>query len=174
MGLSSKQNIQLFSFLFFSFCYLAILCGNLLILITIRWSILFNQPMYYFLSHLSPMDICYTSCVTPKLIGDILVRRKTISYESCMLQVFAMHFFGMIEILILTTMAFDRCVAICRPLHYMVIMSRTRCHVLIWASWVGGAAHSFSQVFMLICLPFCGPNEIDSYYCDIFSLLKVA
>ncbi|XP_049991837.1 olfactory receptor 4P4-like [Alexandromys fortis] len=174
MGLSSKQDIQVFFFLFFSFCYLAILCGNLLILISVRCSSLFNQPMYYFLSHLSSMDICYTSCVTPKLIGDMLVRRKTISYKSCMLQVFAMHFFGMSEILILTTMAFDRCVAICRPLHYMVIMSRPRCHVLIWVSWVGGAVHSFSQVFMLICLPFCGPNEIDNYYCDIFPLLKVA
>lgn len=174
MGLSSKQNIQVFSFLFFSFCYLAILCGNLLILITIGWSFLFNQPMYYFLSHLSSMDFCYTSCVMPKMIGDMLVKRKTISYESCMLQVFAMHFFGMIEILILTTMAFDRCVAICRPLYYMVIMSRSRCHVLIWVSWVGGAVHSFSQVFMLMCLPFCGPNEIDNYYCGIFPLLKVA
>ncbi|KAL6080849.1 hypothetical protein STEG23_037095 [Scotinomys teguina] len=130
--------------------------------------------MYYFLSHLSSMDICYTSCVTPKLIGDLLVRNKSISYENCMLQVFAMHFFGMIEILILTAMAFDRYVAICRPLHYMIIMSRTRCHVLILASWAGGAAHSFSQFSLLVCLPFCGPNEIDHDYCDIFPLLKLA
>jgi olfactory receptor len=120
------------------------------------------------------MDICYTSCVTPKLIGDLLAERKTISYTNCMLQVFAMHFFGMIEILILTVMAFDRCVAICKPLYYMVIMSRNRCHVFIWASWVGGVAHSFPQVMMLVCLPFCGPNEIDHYYCDVFPLLKVA
>ncbi|XP_021012396.1 olfactory receptor 4P4-like [Mus caroli] len=173
-GLSSKKNIDVFCFLFFSFCYLAILCGNLLILISIRCSSLFNQPMYYFLSHLSSMDIFYTSCVTPKLIGDLLVRRKYISYTNCMLQVFAMHFFGMIEILILTAMAFDRCMAICKPLHYMVIMSRSRCHILVWASWVGGATHSLSQFCLLICLPFCGPNEIDHYYCDIFPLLKVA
>ncbi|XP_028641485.1 olfactory receptor 4P4-like [Grammomys surdaster] len=174
MGLSSKQNIQMFCFVFFSLCYLAILCGNLLILISVRCSSLFNQPMYYFLTHLSSMDIFYTSCVTPRLIGDLLVKRKYISYTNCMLQVFAMHFFGIIEVLILTAMAFDRCVAICRPLHYMVIMSRNRCHILIWVSWVGGAVHSFSQFCLLICLPFCGPNEIDHYYCDIFPLLKVA
>ncbi|XP_076785165.1 olfactory receptor 4P4-like [Arvicanthis niloticus] len=174
MGLSSKQNIEVFCFMFVLFCYFAILSWNLLILFSIRCSSLFNQPMYYFLSHLSCMDICYTSCVTPKLIGELLVGGKTISYTNCMVQVFVMHFFGMIEILILTAMAFDRCVAICRPLHYMVIMSRTRCNVLIWASWVGGVAHSFPQVMMLICLPFCGPNEIDHYYCDIFPLLKVA
>ncbi|XP_008825908.1 olfactory receptor 4P4-like [Nannospalax galili] len=174
MGLSSDKNIQAFCFVFFLFCYLAILSGNLLILISIRYSSLFNQPMYYFLSHLSSMDICYTSCVTPKLIGDLQVGRKTISYANCMLQVFAMHFFGMIEILILTAMAFDRYVAICKPLHYMVIMNRTTCIILILASWAGGDVHSFSQFFMLICLPFCGPNEIDHYYCEIFPLLQVA
>ncbi|XP_008825907.1 LOW QUALITY PROTEIN: olfactory receptor 4P4-like [Nannospalax galili] len=174
MGLSSSQSIQAFCFMFFLFCYLAILSGNLLILISIRYSSLFNQPMYYFLSHLSSMDICYTSCVTPKLIGDLLVGRKTISYANCMLQVFGIHFFGIIEVLILTAMAFDRYVAICKPLHYMAVMNRTRCNVLILASWVGGAAHSFSQFSLVICLPFCGSNEIDHYYCDIFHLLKVA
>ncbi|XP_008825932.1 olfactory receptor 4P4-like [Nannospalax galili] len=174
MGLSSNPSIQVFCFVFFLFCYLAILSGNLLILISIRYSSLLNQPMYYFLSHLSSMDICYTSCVTPKLIGDLLVGSKTISYTNCMLQVFVMHFFGLIEVLILTTMAFDRYVAICKPLHYMVIMNRTRCNALILASWAGGAAHSFSQICMIICLPFCGLGEIDHYFCDIFPLLKIA
>ncbi|KAM6159781.1 LOW QUALITY PROTEIN: olfactory receptor 4P4-like [Erethizon dorsatum] len=173
MGLSSDQNI-IFCFIFFLFCYLAILVGNLLILTSVHCSSLFNQPMYYFLSHLSSMDICYTSCVTPKLIGDLLVRRKTISYRNCMLQVFAMHFFGMTEIFILTVMAFDRYVAICKPLHYMIIMNRTRCNILMVVAWASGAAHSFSQFFMVTWLPFCGPNEIDHYYCDIFPLLKVA
>ncbi|EGV99195.1 Olfactory receptor 4P4 [Cricetulus griseus] len=130
--------------------------------------------MYYFLSHLSFMDICFTSCVTPKFIGDLLVVRKTISYENCMLQVFAVHFFGMIEVLILTVMAFDRYVAICRPLHYMVVMNRTKCHLLMLAAWAGGAAHSFPQFSIAILLPFCGPNKIDHYFCDIFPLLKVA
>ncbi|XP_008271022.3 olfactory receptor 4P4-like [Oryctolagus cuniculus] len=174
MGLSSDQNIQVFCFMFFLLCYLAILVGNLLILISVRCSSLFHQPMYYFLSHLSSMDICYTSCVTPKLIGDLLVERKTISYGNCLLQVVAMHFFGMIEIIILTIMAFDRNVAICKPLHYTIIMNRTRCNLLIMVAWAGGAAHSFSQFSMIIGLPFCGPSEIDHYYCDIFPLLKVA
>ncbi|XP_039080897.1 olfactory receptor 4P4-like [Hyaena hyaena] len=174
LGLSYNQSIQIFYFVFFLFCYVSILVGNLLILVSIRCSALFYQPMYYFLSHLSFMDICYTSCVTPKLIGDLLVARKTISYENCMLQVFSLHFLGMIEIFILTVMAFDRYAAICKPLHYMLIMNRTRCNLLVLAAWAGGAVHSFSQFSMIICLPFCGPNEIDHYYCDIFPLLKVA
>uniref|UniRef100_A0A8D1TAV6 Olfactory receptor n=1 Tax=Sus scrofa TaxID=9823 RepID=A0A8D1TAV6_PIG len=174
VGLSSDQNIQTFCFVLFSFCYIGLLIGNFLVLISIKCSPLFQQPMYYFLSHLSSMDICYTSSITPKLIGDLLVERKTISYGNCMLQVFSMHFFGMIEVLILTVMAFDRYVAICKPLHYMSIMNRTRCHFLVLAAWAGGAVHAFPQFSMIIQLPFCGPNEIDHYFCDIFPLLKVA
>ncbi|XP_037377460.1 olfactory receptor 4P4-like [Talpa occidentalis] len=174
LGLSYNKNIQIFCFVFFLFCYVTLLAGNLLILASVRCSPLFDQPMYYFLIHLATMDICYTSTVTPKLIGDLLVERKTISYGSCMLQVFTMHFFGGIEIFILTAMAYDRYVAICKPLHYMIIMNRTRCDLLVLGAWVGGAVHSFPLFIMAVILPFCGPNEIDHYFCDVFPLLKVA
>ncbi|XP_006157963.1 olfactory receptor 4P4-like [Tupaia chinensis] len=174
LGLSYNQNIQIFCFALFLFCYVALLVGNLVILVSILCSPLFHQPMYYFLTHLSSMDIFYTSSVTPKLIGDLLRGTKTISYSSCMLQAFTMHFFGGIEIFIITAMAFDRYVAICKPLHYMIIMNRTRCNLLVLAAWAGGAVHSFPQWSMTIRLPFCGPNKIDHYFCDIFPLLKVA
>ncbi|XP_074084012.1 olfactory receptor 4P4-like [Macrotis lagotis] len=173
-GLSYDKNIQIFCFIFFLSCYISLLIGNLIILISIHCSHLFHQPMYYFLSHLSSMDIYYTSSVIPKLIGDLLTERKTISYDYCMLQVFTMHFFGIIEVFILSAMAFDRYVAICKPLHYMTIMSRKNCNLLVLAAWVGGAAHSFPQLSMTLNLPFCGPNEIDHYFCDIFPLLKIA
>ncbi|XP_075404358.1 olfactory receptor 4P4-like [Tenrec ecaudatus] len=174
LGLSYDKNVQIFCFVLFLFCYLSLLVGNLLILISILSSSLFYQPMYYFLSHLASLDICYTSSVTPKLITDLLFGTKSISYYNCMLQVFTMHFFGSIEIFILTAMAFDRYVAICKPLHYMIIMNRTRCHLIVLVAWAGGAAHAFPQLFMAISLPFCGPNEIDHYFCDVFPLLKVA
>ncbi|XP_007526495.2 olfactory receptor 4P4-like [Erinaceus europaeus] len=174
LGLSNDPNIQIFCFVLFLFCYVILMVGNFLILISIQCSPLFHQPMYYFLSHLSSMDICYTSSMTPKLIGDLLMERKTISYGYCMLQVFALHFLGMIEVLILTAMAYDRYVAICKPLHYMLIMNRTRCNLLVLAAWAGGAIHALPQFSMIIWLPFCGPNEIDHYFCEIFPLLKVA
>ncbi|XP_057585420.1 olfactory receptor 4P4-like [Hippopotamus amphibius kiboko] len=174
LGLSNDQNIQMFCFVLFLFCYIILLVGNLLILVSILCSPLFNQPMYYFLSHLSSMDICYTSSVTPKLIGDLLRGTKNISYDNCMLQVFAMHFFGSTEVFILTAMAFDHYVAICKPLHYMIIMDRTKCNLLVLAAWAGGALHSFPQLSMMIQLPFCGSTEIDHYFCDIFPLLKIA
>ncbi|XP_060484633.2 olfactory receptor 4P4-like [Panthera onca] len=174
LGLSYDQNIQVFCFVLFLVCYVALLAGNLLILVSIRCSPLFHQPMYYFLSHLSLIDICYTSTVTPKLIADLLVERKTISYSNCMLQVFTMHFFGGTEIFVLTAMAFDRYAAICKPLHYVIVMNRTRCNLLVVAAWAGGAVHAFPLFSTAIGLPFCGPNEIDHYFCDIFPLLKVA
>ncbi|XP_022363085.1 olfactory receptor 4P4-like [Enhydra lutris kenyoni] len=174
LGLSYDQNVEIFCFVLFLFTYIALLTGNLLILVSIQCSPLFHQPMYYFLSHLSSMDICYTSSITPKLISDLLGGTKSISYSNCMLQLFAVHFFGGIEIFILTAMAFDRYAAICKPLHYLLIMNRTRCHLLVLAAWAGGALHSFPQLLMAIQLPFCGPNELDHYFCDIFPLLKVA
>ncbi|XP_004473031.3 olfactory receptor 4P4-like [Dasypus novemcinctus] len=174
LGLSYDQHTQIFCFVLFLFSYVSILLGNLVILFSISSSSLFKQPMYYFLSHLSCMDICYTSSVTPKLISDLLVGTKTISYGNCMLQVFTMHFFGGIEIFIIAAMAFDRYVAICKPLHYMIIMNRTKCNLLILTAWAGGALHSFPQFYLVLRLPFCGPNEIDHYFCDIFPLLKVA
>ncbi|KAM4845204.1 olfactory receptor 4P4-like [Thomomys bottae] len=173
-GLSDDKNIQIFCFVLFLFCFIALLVGNILILISIFCSPLAQQPMYYFLSHLSFMDIFYTSSVTPKLIDSLLKGTKTISYGYCMLQVFTLHFFGCTEIFIITAMAFDRYVAICKPLHYTLIMSRTKCNVLVFAAWLGGAAHSFPQLCMTIRLPFCDSFEIDHYFCDIFPLLKIA
>uniref|UniRef100_A0A667GF71 Olfactory receptor n=1 Tax=Lynx canadensis TaxID=61383 RepID=A0A667GF71_LYNCA len=174
LGLFSDEDAKIACFVLFSLCYIAILSGNLLVLLTIRGSHLSEQPMYFFLSYLSFMDVCFTSTVAPKLITDLLAQRKTISYNSCMAQMFYAHFFGATEIFILVAMAYDRYAAICRPLHYMVIMSRPVCNLLVLAAWAGGAVHSFPQFFLVISLPFCGPNEIDHYFCDIFPLLKVA
>ncbi|XP_004683580.1 PREDICTED: olfactory receptor 4P4-like [Condylura cristata] len=174
IGLSDNKNIQIFCFVLFLFCYVALLTGNFLILVSVTCSPLSDQPMYYFLAHLSTIDICYTSTVTPKLIGDLLVEKKTISYGSCMFQVLTMHFFGCAEIFILTAMAYDRYVAICKPLHYMIIMSRTRCNLLVLAACIGGAIHAIPLFTTAMRLPFCGPNEVDHYFCDVFPLLKVA
>ncbi|EFB27252.1 hypothetical protein PANDA_022206, partial [Ailuropoda melanoleuca] len=150
------------------------LSGNLFILLTIRGSRLREQPMYFFLSYLSFMDVCFTSTVAPKLITDLLAQQKTISYNSCIAQMFFAHFFGATEMFILVSMAYDRYAAICRPLHYMVIMSRQVCYVLLMASILGAFIHSILQVLIIIELPFCGPNQIDHYFCDIFPLLKLA
>uniref|UniRef100_UPI00295421CC olfactory receptor 4P4-like n=1 Tax=Panthera onca TaxID=9690 RepID=UPI00295421CC len=174
LGLSQNKNVEILCFILFSFCYVAIWMGNLLIMISITCSPLINQPMYFFLNCLSLSDLSYTSTVTPKLLIDLLAERKTISYSNCMTQLFILHFLGGIEIFILTGMAYDRYVAICRPLHYTVIMSRQRCNTIITACCTGAFLHSASQFLLTIFLPFCGPNEIDHYFCDVYPLLKLA
>ncbi|XP_007954888.2 olfactory receptor 4P4-like [Orycteropus afer afer] len=174
LGLSQNKKIKNFCFLLFLFCYIAIWLGNVLIVISITYSQLIEQPMYFFLNYLALSDLCYTSTVTPKLVTDLLEERNTISYNSCMAQLFAMHFFGGIEVLILTVMAYDRYVAICKPLHYTVMMSRRKCDAMVFACCIGAFLHSFVQCLLTINLPFCGPNEIDHYFCDVYPLLKLA
>ncbi|XP_040860018.1 olfactory receptor 4P4-like [Ochotona curzoniae] len=174
LGLSQTAEVEAVCFLVFLVCYIAILVGNLLIVISITRSQLMHQPMYFFLSYLSLSDLCYTSTVTPKLIVDLLATKKSISYNGCMTQLFTMHFFGGIEVFILTGMAYDRYVAICKPLHYTVIMNKQRCDAMIAASCAGGFLHSFGQFLLAILLPYCGPNEIDHYFCDVYPLLKLA
>ncbi|XP_031229376.1 olfactory receptor 4P4-like [Mastomys coucha] len=174
LGLSQTKEIEVICFVLFLFCYIAIIFGNLLIMISVTWSHLINQPMYFFLSYLALSDLCYTSTVTPKLIINLVTTKKSISYNGCMTQLFTMHFFGGIEVFILTGMAYDRYVAICRPLHYTIIMSRQKCDAVIVASCAGGFLHSFGQFLLAVFLPYCGPNEIDHYFCDVYPLLKLA
>ncbi|XP_044537241.1 olfactory receptor 4P4-like [Gracilinanus agilis] len=174
LGLSQNNEVQILCFILFSFCYVVLLMGNLIIMISILCSKLIDQPMYYFLTYLSLVDVCYTSTVTPKLISDLLVEKKIISYNNCLIQVFTMHLFGAIEIFVLTGMAYDRYVAICKPLHYQVIMSRKRCNIMVLAAFGWAILHSFSQFVLLILLPFCGPNEINHYFCDVYPLLELA
>ncbi|XP_028641495.1 olfactory receptor 4P4-like [Grammomys surdaster] len=146
----------------------------MLIMISITHSQLIEQPMYSFFNYLALSNLCYTSTVTPKFLTDLLKERNIISYTSCMAQLFTMHFFGGIEILILTVMAYDRYVAICRPLHYTIIMSRGRCRAMVTACCAGAFIHSFFQSLLAISLPFCDHNEMDHYFCDIYPLLTLA
>ena len=126
------------SFILFLFCSLAIWIGNALIMISSTSSQLIEQPMHFFLNYLSLCDLSYTSIVIPKLITDLLAERKTISCRHYMAQLFTMHFFGGIEIFILTGMAYDHSMAICKPLHYTVVMSRLKCNTIIIASCTRG------------------------------------
>ncbi|XP_007954851.1 olfactory receptor 4S2-like [Orycteropus afer afer] len=173
-GLSQNPKVEEVCFVFFSLFYLAILLGNLLIILTVRMGNLLKYPMYFFLNYLSSVDICYSSVIAPKMIVDLLAKHKTISYAGCMLQLFGVHFFGPTEVFILIIMAYDRYVAICKPLHYMIIMDQNRCNKIMLGAWVGGFLHSVIQMALVVQLPFCGPNVIDHYFCDVHPVLKLA
>ncbi|XP_074084023.1 olfactory receptor 4P4-like [Macrotis lagotis] len=174
LGLLMKEEMKILCFVFFLACYLAIVLGNFIIFITITYSHLIQQPMYYFLWHLSFIDTCFTSTTAPRLMSDLIVSGKTISYNGCMTQVFTLHLLGGAEIFILVLMAFDRYVAICKPLHYMIIINRQRCNMLIVLVWLVAFWHSIAQLFLILRLPFCGPNVIDHFMCDSKPLLKLA
>uniref|UniRef100_A0A8C4VZW2 Olfactory receptor n=1 Tax=Gopherus evgoodei TaxID=1825980 RepID=A0A8C4VZW2_9SAUR len=174
LGLSQDQELQQVCFVLFLLFYVVIILGNLLIIITIKLSERLNSPMYFFLRYLSFVDICYSSVTAPKLIADFLVERKTISFVGCIAQLFAVHFFGCTEIFLLMVMAYDRYIAICKPLHYMTIMNKHVCSWMVVASWAGAFVHSMVQTLLTTQLPFCGPNEIDHYFCDVHPLLKLA
>uniref|UniRef100_A0A8C0MEW7 Olfactory receptor n=5 Tax=Canis lupus TaxID=9612 RepID=A0A8C0MEW7_CANLF len=174
VGLFQDPEVQRVCFVVFLLMYLATVVGNGLIVLTVNVSKSLHSPMYFFLSYLSLVEITYSSTVVPKFITDLLTKIKTISLEGCVAQIFFFHFFGVTEILLLVVMAYDRYVAICRPLHYMNIMSRQLCHILVAGSWLGGFFHSIIQILITIQLPFCGPNVIDHYFCDLQPLFKLA
>ncbi|XP_010174085.1 olfactory receptor 4S2 [Antrostomus carolinensis] len=174
VGLSENQGVQKICFVIFLLFYMIIVAGNLLIVFTVFSSQRLNSPMYFFLSYLSFVDICYSSVTAPKMIADFLVENKTISFVGCITQLFGVHFFGCTEIFILTVMAYDRYTAICRPLHYTTLMTRRVCSQMVIGSWVGGFMHSMVQTLLTSSLPFCGPNKIDHYFCDVHPLLHLA
>ncbi|NXP14651.1 OR4S2 protein, partial [Thinocorus orbignyianus] len=173
-GLTQDKTVAKVLFLLFLLFYATAILGNLLIIVTIKTSRQLNSPMYFFLSYLSFLDISYSTVTAPKLIYDLLLEKKTISFAGCMAQLFASHFFGCTEIILLIVMTYDRCIAICKPLHYTNIVNKHVRGWLVAACWVGGFVHSMVRTLMAIQLPFCGPNEIDHYFCDIHPLLKLA
>nr|XP_010968494.1 PREDICTED: olfactory receptor 4A47-like [Camelus bactrianus] len=173
LGLTQNPKEQKVLFVMFLLFYILTFVGNLLIIVTITVSKTLNSPMYFFLASLSFMDLIYSSSISPRLISDLFFGENTISFESCMAQLFTEHFFGGSEIVILLVMAYDRYVAICKPLYYLIVMRQRVCVVLLVVSWVGGFLHSVIQLGTIYGLPFCGPNVIDHFMCDMYPLLKL-
>nr|XP_004660816.2 olfactory receptor 4K14-like [Jaculus jaculus] len=173
-GLCTSKEIQIYFLLFLSIFYLVIVVGNLLIVLLIITDHHLHSPMYFLLANLSFIDFCLSSVTTPKLTTDLLKDNKIISFGGCMSQILCVHFFGGGEMVLLVTMAYDRYVAICKPLHYSSIMDRQKCIWLVLIPWIIGFVHGMSQLVIILELPFCGPREVDSFFCDIPVVLKLA
>ncbi|XP_004782225.1 olfactory receptor 4C46-like [Mustela lutreola] len=173
LGLTENPKMQKVIFFVFLVIYIVSVVANVLTVVTITTSPLLGSPMYFFLANLSFIDACYSSVNNPKLIIDSLREKKTTTFNACIIQIFGEHFIGGADVILLTVMAYDRYVAICKPLHYTTIMNRRVCGLLMGVAWVGGFLHGAIQILFIIPLPFCGPNVIDHFMCDLNPLLNL-
>ncbi|XP_076982734.1 olfactory receptor 4F3/4F16/4F29-like [Tamandua tetradactyla] len=174
LGLTNSWELQFLIFVFSSILYVASMVGNTLIMLTVTFDPHLHSPMYFLLANLSLIDLGVSSVTSPKMIFDIFRKCKVISFGGCITQIFFIHVIGGVEMVLLIAMAFDRYVAICKPLHYLTIMSPRMCIFFLVAAWVVGLIHSLVQLAFVVNLPFCGPNVLDSFYCDLPRLIKLA
>ncbi|XP_012504719.1 PREDICTED: olfactory receptor 4F3/4F16/4F29-like [Propithecus coquereli] len=174
LGLTNSWEIQLLLFVFSSVLYVASMMGNSLIILTITTDPHLHSPMYFLLANLSFIDLGVSSVTSPKMIYDLFRKRKVISFGGCITQIFFIHVIGGVEMVLLIAMAFDRYVAICKPLHYLTIMSPRMCIFFLVAAWMTGLIHSVVQLTFVVNLSFCGPNVLDSFYCDLPRFIKLS
>uniref|UniRef100_H0XJC0 Olfactory receptor n=2 Tax=Otolemur garnettii TaxID=30611 RepID=H0XJC0_OTOGA len=174
LGLSKEPEMQSFVFGLFFSMYLVTVLGNLLIILAISTDSHLHTPMYFFLSNLSFVDICFTSTTVPKMLVNMQTQSKVISYAGCIAQMYFFLLFTGLDIFLLTVMAYDRFVAICHPLHYTVIMNPRLCSLLVLASWFISTLNSLLQSMMMLWLTFCTDLEIPHFFCEINQIIHLA
>ncbi|NXE55660.1 O10A7 protein, partial [Casuarius casuarius] len=174
LGFSNAYKAQVTLCLGFLLIYLVTVLGNLLIMTLVWLDGHLHSPMYYFLGHLSFLDICYSSVTLPKILKDSFSPQKTISFVGCITQIYFFLCFGGSECMLLAAMAYDRYLAICHPLHYTTLMNKKICLCLVAVSWLSGSFSSLIQTFLTAHLPFCGSNVIDHLFCEVPFLLKAS
>uniref|UniRef100_A0A8B9IY52 Olfactory receptor n=1 Tax=Amazona collaria TaxID=241587 RepID=A0A8B9IY52_9PSIT len=173
LGVTDSPYAQTPLFVFFLLIYIATLVGNVGIIVLVRVSPSLHTPMYFFLTHLAFIDICYSTVISPRMLADLLSDDKTISFSECMMQFLIFAFFGSAEFHLLAMMAYDRHVAICQPLLYVTIISSHVCWQLVASSYLFAF---FSAIIYTWCTfggSFCGPNHIDHFFCDEVPVLKL-
>ncbi|XP_053568996.1 olfactory receptor 2D2-like [Bombina bombina] len=174
LGFSSNRIEQFAIFSVFLCIYLVILVGNLLIISVSIMDKSLQTPMYFFLINLSFIDICFSSTVVPRMLRDLLSAKKTILFQECAAQMYISLSSGVAECILLATMAYDRYVAICFPLHYMSIINRSACIRIVAGSWICGFLLSISHVVLTMNVNFCGNNQIKHFVCEVPEVLALA
>ncbi|XP_036596904.1 olfactory receptor 24-like [Trichosurus vulpecula] len=174
LGLSDKPEQQPLLFAIFLCMYLIILTGNLLIILAIGSDSHLHTPMYFFLSNLSFVDLCLATNTIPKMLANIQSKSKSISYVCCLTQMYFFHFFGIVDSILITVMAYDRFVAICHPLHYTTIMSPRVCGLMVGLPWAFSVVISLAHTLLVSRLNFCASTELPHFFCDLTPLLRLS
>ncbi|KAM6148409.1 olfactory receptor 2G3-like [Erethizon dorsatum] len=174
LGFSEQPALEKALFVTIILLYLLTLSGNAAIVLLTRLDPRLHTPMYLFLSHLSLMDLCYTASTVPQLLLNLRGPKKTITYGGCVGQLYVSLAMGSTECILLAVMAVDRYLAVCRPLHYLVLMRPCICSQLVAATWLTGLASSLVQTVLVPRVPLCGRNVINHVFCEVPALLQLA
>ncbi|XP_004717882.1 olfactory receptor 6C75 [Echinops telfairi] len=174
LGLTDDPQWQVVLFTFLLVTYMLSVTGNLIIIALTLSDPHLQTPMYFFLRNFSFLEISYTSVCIPRFLVTIVTGDKTISYNGCVAQLFFFFLSGVTEFYLLAAMSYDRYVAICKPLHYMTIMSPKVCSLLVFSSWLAGFLIIFPATMLLLQLDFCASNIIDHFVCDSSPVLQLS
>ncbi|KAM5151846.1 olfactory receptor 5AR1-like [Mantella aurantiaca] len=174
LGLSSNPKTQVILFLTFLLGYMIILIGNILFIILIITDNKLHTPMYFFLSNLSFLDLCYSTSTVPRALRDLMSVKKIISYTECATQMYISLSLGETECILLAIMAYDRFVAICYPLHYTTIISKMVCVKIAACTWLCGFLLSISHVALTLNVDLCGNNKINHFLCEVPEILSLS
>ncbi|XP_072473112.1 olfactory receptor 6T1-like [Notamacropus eugenii] len=173
-GFPASWSLQLMLFLGLLVTYVVTVIGNLLIIVLSCSDHRLHTQMYFFLRNLSLLELILVSVVVPKMLVSILTRDYSISFAGCIMQSYLYFLLGTTDFFLLAVMSLDRYLAICRPLHYEILMNRPICVRLVMASWIAGFLWVLSPTILMASLPFCGPNVIDHFFCDSWPLMRLS
>ncbi|XP_065270905.1 olfactory receptor 11A1-like [Emys orbicularis] len=174
LGFGTLTQLQILLFLLFLAIYIVTMVGNILIIALVVAEQNLHTPMYFFLGNLACLETCYTSTILPRMLASLLTGDRTVSVRGCITQ---FYFFGSLattECSLLSMMSYDRYLAICKPLHYAALMNSKFCIKLVVGSWIGGFISIAILIFMMSQLTFCGPNEVDHFFCDLTPIINLS
>ena len=174
LGLTSDPKQQVWLFASFLVMYLVNVGGNSVIIAAIQGDVRLHTPMYFFLSNLSFVDICFTNVIVPRMLANMQSKSKKVPFTQCLTQMYFFVACAVTDSFLLAAMALDRYVAICHPLHYTTTMNPRRCFQLVTASWLVSHLHSLTHTILMARLSFCGPNVIHHFFCDVQPLLTLS
>ena len=174
VGFSDQPQLELILFGVIFFLYFMTLLGNSTIILVSLLDSKLHNPMYFFLSHLSFLDLCFTSSIVPQLLVNLGSSDKSITYGGCVVQLYVFLALGSTECVLLAVMSYDRYVAVCRPLHYAFVMHPRVCSILASMAWLSGVTTTLIQSTLTLQLPFCGNRKVDHFFCEVPVLIKLA